>query len=96
MLYTVLSYLATVDAPTGIITQTTADSGTLKNVFNAVLALAGAVAVAFIVWSGIKFMISQGEPANIKAAREGILYALIGLVIVMFAFTILNYVIGKF
>lgn len=95
MLYTILSYLALVDAPTGIVKQNV-DSGTLTNVFNVVLALAGAVAVAFIVWSGVKFIISQGEPAKTKAAREGILYALIGLVIVMFAFTILNFVIGKF
>ncbi len=95
MLQTILTHLALVDAPTGIVKQA-ADSGTLTNVFNVVLALAGAVAVAFIIWSGLQFMLSQGEPAKIKSAREGILYALIGLVIVMFAFTILNYVIGKF
>jgi Type IV secretion system pilin len=95
MLYAVLSYLALVDAPPGIFTQS-ADSGTLKNIFNVVLALAGAVAVASIVWLGVKLIVSQGEPQEIKKAREGILYALIGLVIVMFAFTILNFVIGKF
>ena len=95
MLYFALSFLAVVDAPVGI-QKISANSTTLKNIFNVVLALAGAVAVGFIVWAGIQYIISQGEPAATKKAREAILYSLIGIVVVMLAFTIVNFVIGKF
>ncbi len=69
---------------------------TLTNVFNVVLALGGAVAVAYIVFGGIKFSMSQGDPTKTKEAREAILYAVIGLIVVIISFTLINFVIGKF
>lgn len=89
----VSTYLAkvTVDLP-----QNKADVGTLQNVFNVALALAGAIAIAFIVFGGIKYTLSLGEPGKVKAARDAILYACIGLVVVMLSFVLVNYVIGRF
>lgn len=69
---------------------------TVQNVFNVVLALAGAVAVAFVVFGGVKYMLSQGEPQQTKQARDTILYAVIGIVVVAAAFFLVNFVIGKF
>lgn len=85
-----------VDPPPGIITGVNADNATLTNIFNVVLALAGAVAVAFIVFGGIKFMLSKGEPNETKQARDTVLYAAIGIVVVVVAFMLVNFVIGKF
>lgn len=62
----------------------------ITSVFNGVLMLAGAVAVVFIVLGGIKYSISQGEPGDTKKAKETIIYALVGLVVVMLAFSIVN------
>lgn len=67
----------------------------LQSIFNTVLALAGVVAVAYIVFSGIKFAMSQGDSAKVKEARDGILYSVIGLMIVMISFVIINFVIGN-
>lgn len=84
-----------VEAPGGIIQQS-ADNATVQNIFNVVLALAGAVAVAFVVFGGIKYTLSQGEQNQIKQAKDTILYALIGIVVVLASFMLVNYVIGKF
>lgn len=73
-----------------------ANSTVLGNIFNVVLALAGAIAVAFIVWAGIQYVLSRGEPAKIKQAKDTILYALIGIVVVMLSFVIVNYIVGQF
>lgn len=89
-----LIMLAAVPKPSNV-PKTDASGSTLTNIFNTVLALAGALAVAYIVWSGIRYMLSQGQPNEIKAARDGILYSLIGIVVVMVAFLLVNYVIGN-
>jgi hypothetical protein len=86
---------AAVQAPTSI-PQVKIDNTLVSNIFSLVLALAGAVAVAFIVWGGIQYVISQGESSKITQAKNTLLYSIVGLVIVMFSFAILNFVLGKF
>jgi hypothetical protein len=49
------------------------------------LRLAGMVAVGFIIYGGIKYVLSQGEPDHIKQAQSTIINALIGLVIAIIA-----------
>ncbi|MGB4759506.1 MAG: hypothetical protein WBP26_05640 [Candidatus Saccharimonadales bacterium] len=49
------------------------------------LRIAGLVAVAFVVVGGIKFVTSQGDPEDVKNARNTVLNALIGLVIAILA-----------
>lgn len=54
-------------------------------VLDIVLRLAGLVAVGFVVWGGIQFITSQGDPEGVKQARQTIINALIGLVIALLA-----------
>lgn len=72
-----------------------ADSA-INGVLNTVYFAAGIVAVIVIIVSGIFYSISQGDASKIKRAKDGILYAVVGLVIIMLAFVLTNYVIGKF
>jgi len=60
-------------------------SGNLANVLYWIYAAAGIVAVAVLVYAGIKYLSSQGEPAKTKQASQIIAYAIIGLVIVLLA-----------
>lgn len=78
------------------IPQMAVNDRTITNIFNVVLAGAGVIAVVVIIWAGIQFMIARGDPEKVKTARNNILYSVIGLVIVIFSFVILNFVIGKF
>lgn len=90
-----LTYVAQKVTVPGLPT-TSANDTTLRNVFSVVLALAGAVAVAFIVFGGIKYMLSQGDAGDIKQSKDTILYAIVGLIIVAISFMLVNYVIGQF
>ena len=50
----------------------------------------------FIVVGGIFYVISAGNPANIKRAKEIITAAIVGLMISGLAFTIVSFIAGRF
>lgn len=54
-------------------------------VLDDLLRIAGMVAVALIIYGGIRYLLSRGEPENTKAALSTIVNALIGLVIAVVA-----------
>ena len=87
-------FAATYPTPTTI-PQIAADQTTLGNVLNVVYAVAGALAVVFIVLGGINYTLSAGDAGKVKQAKDTVLYALIGLVVVLLAFAITRFVIGK-
>ncbi len=62
------------------------------NVVNAFLLFAGAVALFIIVWAGIRFIISGGDAKQVQGARSMITYAIIGLVVVLSSFAIVNFI----
>lgn len=66
------------------------------NAFNAVLLVAGIVAVVFIIISAIQYIISIGDASKIKKAKDGIMYAVVGLVIVGISFMVVQLVVGIF
>jgi hypothetical protein len=55
----------------------------------------GFAAVLVIIISGLRFITSGGDPANVAKARSGVLYALVGLVLVALSQTIVHFVLGK-
>jgi hypothetical protein len=67
--------------------------GRLQIILNTVLAVTGAIAVLIIVIAGFKYIISQGNPSDVATARNAIIYALVGLIVIMFAFAIVNFVL---
>ena len=71
------------------------NSTQLASIVSGILGLAGVVAVIFVIIGGIKYVISQGEPAQLQKAKETIIYALVGLAFVMFAFVIVRFVVGQ-
>lgn len=66
----------------------------LLAIFEIILRIGGLVAVGMIIYGGIQYMLSQGEPDKAKGARSTILNAIIGLVLTMSAVAIVN-LIGK-
>jgi len=77
--------------PTGAIA-----SVELKNIPQFIITLLFVVgivtALAFLIYGGIKWILSGGDKAAVDAARKHIVAAIIGLVIVVTAFVILNFV----
>jgi hypothetical protein len=67
----------------------------VKKIINVLLFALGITAVFMIIWGGIKYVISRGDAANIKAAKDTITYAVIGLIVALMAFAIVNFVIAS-
>ncbi|HSX36073.1 MAG TPA: pilin [Patescibacteria group bacterium] len=65
---------------------------TVINIFSIVV---GIVAVVMIIFGGFKYITSGGESGNISGAKNTILYAIIGLVVVAFAQFIVKFVLNK-
>ncbi len=61
-------------------------------VIDALLRLAAIIAVGFVLYGGIQFIVSQGEPERTNQARNTIINALIGLVITMSAAGIVSFI----
>lgn len=71
------------------------DGSILKTILNVVLVITGAIAVLSVVISGVRFITSQGNPSETSKARNGIVFSVIGLLVVMFAFSIVNFVVFR-
>lgn len=59
-----------------------------QNVINAALILAGLVALIFIIYSGIKLILSGGDAKKVASARSTLTFAIIGLLLIFFSFAI--------
>ncbi|MFZ1801874.1 MAG: hypothetical protein WAW62_04255 [Candidatus Saccharimonas aalborgensis] len=67
--------------------------GLIKTVVNTLLYVLGATAVLMIVIGGIRYVTSQGDAAHIKAAKDTILYSVIGLIVAILAYALVNFVV---
>ncbi|USN96554.1 MAG: hypothetical protein H6797_05855 [Candidatus Nomurabacteria bacterium] len=68
----------------------------IKTVVNVLLFLLGAVAVIMIIIGGIRYATSNGDAQAVKSAKDVVLYAVIGLVVAILAYAIVNFVLGAF
>ncbi|MEP6710461.1 MAG: hypothetical protein ABJA64_01975 [Candidatus Saccharibacteria bacterium] len=68
----------------------------LATIVNVLLFLIGAISVIVIIIGGIKFVTSDGDPGKAKSARETILYAIVGVVIALLAYALVQFVIKAF
>ncbi len=63
-------------------------------VVNVLLFVIGAISVIMLIYGGIRYTTSGGNSANVTAAKNTILYAIIGLIVAFLAFAIVNWVLG--
>ena len=68
---------------------------TIQNVINLLSIAVGIAAVIMLIVGGFRYVTSAGNAETTKAAKNTILYALIGLVIVALAQVIVNLVLNK-
>jgi hypothetical protein len=68
----------------------------LKTIVNIMLFVLGAVAVIMIVIGGIRYTLSNGDASQISGAKNTILYSVIGLIVALLAYAIVNFVLGAF
>lgn len=68
----------------------------LNTVLNLVYFFFGIVAVISIILSAFMYVTSNGDSGQVKKAKDGILYSVIGLIITLIAFTVTWFIIGRF
>lgn len=67
----------------------------IRTVINIFSLIVGVVAVIMIIIGGLKYITSSGESSNLSAAKNTILFAIVGLVIVVLAQVIVRFVLTK-
>ena len=72
------------------------DKSALQNILSTVFLVIGAIAVIVIVYGGLRYVLSAGTPDETKKAKDIIVYAIVGLVVSLSAFTIVNFVASSF
>lgn len=68
----------------------------MHNIVNTLLLVLGMIAVIMIVIGGIRYTTSNGDASQVKAAKDTVLYSVVGLVVAILAYAIVNFVIGAF
>ncbi len=66
----------------------------VNTIINVLISLVGIVAVAVMVYAGIVMATSQGESAKVARARAAMIYGVVGLIICILAFAIVNFVLA--
>lgn len=75
--------------------ETTDLKTVIVNIINGVVGSIALVAVIFIIVGGVNYMTSAGDTNKLQKAKNTILYAVIGLIIAVLSFAIVNFVIVK-
>lgn len=72
------------------------NSGVFSEISSVLLFVVGAVAVIMIVIGGLRYVISGGDASQVQAAKNTILYALVGIIVAILAYAVVNFVINSF
>lgn len=70
-------------------------NGLIKLIINIFSIVVGVVSVIMIIIGGLKYITSSGDSNNVTSAKNTILYAIIGLVVVALAQFVVQFVLAK-
>jgi hypothetical protein len=89
------------DCPTGSTSSVCAAKDETVNtpvqtLISTLLMAIGIISVIMIIIGGIRYTLSNGDSSQITSAKNTILYAVIGLVVALLAYAIVNFVVGQF
>ncbi len=62
----------------------------IVKLINIILSVVGILAVLFIIIGGLRYITSAGSPASVTAAKNTVLYALMGLIVSVLSFAIVQ------
>jgi hypothetical protein cdiviTM7_00647 len=79
----------------GMPTELIGDNGVFSRLTNTILLIVGLISVIMLVYGGIRYILSGGDSKKVTDAKNTILYAIIGLIISLLAFAIVNFVLNS-
>ena len=68
-------------------------SALIAKILKKVLGLTGVIAVIMFIYGGILWMTSGGNPEQVKKGRDTLLWAVIGLAFIFFAYSLLHFIL---
>lgn len=71
------------------------DGGIFETVTNILLFIIGAIAVIMLIIGGIRYVVSGGDQSAVTAAKNTILYAIVGIVVAILAYAAVNFVTSQ-
>lgn len=77
----------------GVSSDLFGDAGIFKTIVNVLLFIIGAISVIMLIIGGIRYTVSGGDSSAVTAAKNTILYAVVGIVVAILAYAIVNFVI---
>lgn len=80
-------------APTGASGTLFGDGSIFTKIVNVLLFIIGAVAVIMLIVGGIRYTVSGGKSDEVTAAKNTILYAIVGIVVAFLAYAVVNWVL---
>lgn len=69
------------------------EGAVFKTIVNVMLFVIGAVAVIMLIIGGIRYVVSGGDQNAVTGAKNTILYAIIGIVVAVLAYAVVNFVL---
>ena len=70
------------------------DDSIIRRGINLMLYAVGVISVIMLIYGGFRYVISGGQKESVTAAKNTILYAIVGLIISIFAYAIVKFVIS--
>ena len=71
-------------------------TGIFRTITNVLLFILGAVSVIMIIIGGLRYVISGGNSTAVTAAKNTILYAIVGVIVALLAYAVINFVLVSF
>lgn len=71
-------------------------TGIFRTITNVLLFVLGAISVIMIIIGGLRYVISGGNATAVTAAKNTILYAIVGVIVALLAYAIINFVLDSF
>ncbi|MBR3135017.1 hypothetical protein IKG54_00415 [Candidatus Saccharibacteria bacterium] len=69
--------------------------GVFTNITNTILYVVGVISVIMLIYGGLRYVVSGGDSKKVTDAKNTILYAIIGLIIAILSFAIVNFVLNS-
>lgn len=74
----------------------TGSDGIINTVINTMLFIVGILSVIMIIYAGIRYATAHGDKGQVESAKNTLIYAIVGLVVSILAYALVNWVTGLF
>ena len=68
---------------------------TIIRIINALLVLAAIAAIVFVIIGGVRYITAQGDEDAVEQAKNTVIYAIIGIIVIILAAVIVNFFVSQ-